>query len=76
MILEQIKDKLKLSNNKSEKFLLLTLAPININWSHIKLMTEFNLTERKARLVEKRGILTTSRVDISRVMPGMEDFIL
>lgn len=58
--LNQIKDKFQQSSKRSERIMLLTLAPKY--WSRQKLMTEFNSTEWEARkakeLVKQSGILT------------------
>lgn len=59
-VLNQIKEKLKSSTSKAEKFQLLTLAPKS--YSRNELMPEFGISDRLARkvkkLVQEQGILS------------------
>ena len=59
-VFEQIKKKYKTSQSRSERIQLLTLAPSS--WSCSKIMTEFETSQRKARIAKKlvaeHGILT------------------
>lgn len=70
-MLQQLKEKFKISNDKNEKFLILTVLPKS--WSCQRIQKEFGVSFHMARkskqLVEEKGILSVPDIKARNKLP-------